>query len=127
MEHKSVVIAFIVLAFIALVGSGTGIYYYYQYRSVVIRANDPKAEAKEVLAKIGKLIELPEEEDPTVATVQDAEKLKSQSFFAKAQNGYRVILYTNARMAILFDEANNKIINVGSINVGTPSAETQTP
>jgi len=54
--------------------------------------------------------------------VQDAEQIRSQPFFAKAQNGQRVILYTNARIAILFDEKANKIINVGAVNVGTPSA-----
>lgn len=122
MEKKSVIIAFLVLALVAIGGAGAGIYYYFQYRSLAARVNDPAGEAKEVLLKVGKLIELPTGEEPTIATVQDAERIKNQPFFSKAQNGYRVILYTNARLAILFDEKNNKIINVGSINVGTPSA-----
>ncbi len=127
MEKKSVIIAFVVLSLLAVGGSGAGIYYYFQYRNVLQRAKDPTIEVKEILSKVGKLIDLPQGEEPTVATVQDAEAIKSQPFFSKAQNGYRVILYTNARMAILFDEKNNKIINVGAINVGTPSATPQAP
>lgn len=121
MEKKSVVIAFIILSLLAIGGSSAAIYYYAQYTKLVMKSADPKGEVKDILAKVGKLIELPQGEEPTVATVQDAEQIKSQPFFAKAQNGYRVILFTNARLAILFDEKTNKLINVGSINVGTPS------
>lgn len=127
MEKKSVTFAFLVLALLAVGGAGAGIYYYTQYQMMVKRANDPSAEARDVLMKVGKLIDLPQGEEPTIATVKDAEQIKSQPFFSKAQNGYRVILYTNARMAILFDEKNNKIINVGAINMGTPSASTPEP
>ena len=122
MEKKSVIVTFVVLILLALLGSGAGIYYYVQFKTLERRVNDPRAQAKDVLAKVGKLIDLPTGEEPTIATVQDAEKIKNQPFFAKAQNGYTVILYTNTRMAILFDDKNNKIINVGTINVGTPSA-----
>jgi predicted S18 family serine protease len=122
MEKRSVIIALVILTLLAVGGSASGIYYYNKYQAMVERAKDPQAEVKEVLAKVGKLIELPKGEEPTVATVQDAEQIKSQPFFSKAQNGYRVILYTNARLAILFDEQANKLINVGAINVGTPSA-----
>lgn len=121
MEKKSVIIAFVILSLLAVGGSSAGIYYYAQYKNLSMRASDPKGEAKAILAKVGKLIDLPVGEEPTVATVQDATQVKSQPFFAKAQNGYRVILYTNAKLAILFDEKGNKLINVGTINVGTPS------
>lgn len=127
MEKKSVLIAFFVLVLIAVGSSGFGIYYYFQYRSLTSRIQNPGLEAKEVLAKVGKLIDLPEGEEPTIATVNDAEAIRSQPFFTKAQNGYRVIIYTNARMAILFDETNNKIINVGTINMGTPSGTPVAP
>jgi len=127
MEKKATIIACVVLSLLAVGGSTAGIYYYFQYQSFSRRVNNPQLEVKEVLTKVGKLIELPVGEEPTVATVQDAEKIKSQPFFAKAQNGYRVIIYTNARMAILFDEKGNKIMNVGTINMSTPSGAQITP
>lgn len=122
MEKKSVIVAFLVLSLLAVGGSSAGIYYYFQYRTLSQRVKDPQTEVKDILSKVGKLIELPTGEEPTIATVQDAERIKSQPFFAKAQNGYRVILYSNAKLAILFDEKGNKIINVGAINLSTPSA-----
>ncbi len=122
MEKKSIIAAFLVLSLLAVGGAGAGIYYYFQYQTLSQRAKDPQAEVKDILAKVGKLIELPTGEEPTVATVQDAERLKEQPFFSKAQNGQRVILYSNAKLAILFDEKANKLINVGTINLSTPSA-----
>ncbi len=127
MEKKSVVVAFLVLSLLAVGGSSAGIYYYFQYQALSQRAKDPQAEIKDILSKVGKLIELPTGEEPTIATVQDAERIKSQPFFVKAQNGYRVILYSNAKLAILFDEKGNKIINVGAINLSTPSATQPEP
>lgn len=127
MDKRPVIIAFVILALLAVGGSGAGIYYYAQYQQLSQKARDPQAEIKDILDKVGKLIELPEGEEPTVVTVQDAEQIRNQPFFAKAQNGQRVILYTNSKLAILFDEQANKLINVGSISVGTPSAAQVTP
>lgn len=122
MEKKSVIVSFVLLVILAVGGAGAGLYYYNQYTHAVKRASDPKIEAKELLVKLGKLIDLPVEE-PTVATVTNADQIKSQPFFAKTKNGYRVILYTNGRLAILYDDKANKIINVGTINV----SDTATP
>lgn len=69
-----------------------------------------------ILDKVGKLIELPNE-SPTVATVSDVTKLKNQPFFKNAQNEDVVIVYKDAKKAILYREAINKIIEVGNINI----------
>jgi hypothetical protein len=125
MEKKSVLVSFIILLLVALGGSAAGIYYYAKYTHTLKKVADPKLEAKELVQKLGKLIELPEEE-PTVATVTNAEQIKSQPFFAKAKNGDRVILYTNGRMAILYDDKANKIVNVGVINVSNDATASGT-
>lgn len=127
MEKKSVLLSFIILILLALGGAGAGIYYYRQYTQAVKRAGDPKIEVQDLLVKLGKLIELPVGEEPTVATVNDAEQLKNQPFFTKAKNGYRVILYTNGRLAILYDDVANKIINVGTISVSNSATPSATP
>jgi len=122
MEKKSVLISFILLVLVALAGSTAGIYYYYQYQTLLARSKDPNIEVKELLTRVGKLIDLPVGEQPQVATVTNADMIKSQPFFAKAKKGDRVILYANARLAILYDEQANKIINFGSINSGDATA-----
>ena len=122
---KSILISFIILFLLAAGGSSAAIYYYFQYQKVMTQINDPDFVVKDVLAKVGKLVELPTDEKPTVATVNDPELIKDQAFFAKSKKGDRVILYPAAHIAILFDEKANKIINFGTINVSntsTPSA-----
>ena len=117
------------LAFAALVG--VSYYFYNQYQRTQKLLQNPteaaKVETKFILGKVGKLMDLPTGEDPTIATILDSEKLKDQPFFAKAKNGDKVILYTNARKAILFRPDTNRVIDFAPINIGNPSAQPVTP
>ena len=85
---------------------------------------DSTAEAKELAAVVSKLIEVPTDELPTVATVVDASKVKAQAFFANAQNGDKVLLYTKASKAILYRPSTNKIVEVAPINIGNNQTST---
>jgi hypothetical protein len=118
-----------ILAFAALIG--VSYYFYNQYQRTQKLLQNPteaaKAETKFILGQVGKLMDLPTDEDPTIATILDSEKLKDQPFFAKAKNGDKVILYTNARKAILFRPDTNRVIDFAPINIGTPSAQPVTP
>ena len=115
LSNKKVVVGFIALLII-VVGAGT--YFYTKANS------DPQKIAKKELDKaiydIGKLIVLPEGETPTLATVSDPEKLKDQPFFANAKKGYKVLIYTNAKKAIIYDPVANKIIDIAPINTESP-------
>lgn len=82
-------------------------------------------EVKKVVEEVGKLIDLPAGEVPTLATVVDISKLKDQPFFQKAKNGDKVLIYTNAQKAILYDPVAKKIKEVGPLNTGSPSAQLQ--
>jgi len=70
-----------------------------------------ETQANEIIKKVGALMELPNEE-PTVATVSDVSKLSDQQFFAKAQNGDKVIIFPKAQKAILYRPSTNKIIEI---------------
>jgi hypothetical protein len=89
---------------------------------------DPQGAAqnqiRKVVADVGKLIVLPADETPTIATVSDLAPLKSQPFFNNAAVGDQVLIYTNARKVILWRPAENKIIEVAPLTVNslpTPS------
>ena len=108
---------------VAVVLTGGLAYYFYSEYSAL--KSDPNKVAREetdkLVANVGRLIVLPDGETPTVATVADPEKLKEQPFFAKAKKGDKVLLYANARRAILYDQENHKIVEVAPINIGEPS------
>lgn len=81
-----------------------------------------KGESQELIEKVGRLIVLPEGEQPTIATVQDLEKLKDQPFFARAQTGDKVLIYSVSKKAILYRPSVGKIIEVAPF---TPSSQGQ--
>lgn len=107
-----------------LLGAGATYYYWRQYSE--IRANPERVAEEETAAlvrEVGALILLPEGETPTVATVADIEPLKDQPFFANAKVGDKVLIYTNARRAILYDPVGRRIVEVAPINIGNPGGE----
>ncbi len=75
------------------------------------------------IAKVGKLMVLPTDETPTMATVSDPEKLKDQDFFAHAKTGDKVLIYSLARKAILYSPTLNKIIEVAPVNLGANASQ----
>ncbi len=115
---------FIVLALLITVASlAAAGYFYYENNKI---KNDPAAlqklqnkEADNLKAKVSKLINLQSGEQPVVATIQDKTKLKDQPFFSGAENGDKLLIFTNAKKAIIYRESANKIINVGPIAVNT--------
>ncbi len=77
-------------------------------------------EASDLVAEVGKLILLPKDEVPTIATVTDPSKLADQAFFANAKAGDKVLLYTKARKAYLYDPIARRLIEVAPITTELP-------
>jgi len=123
MEENKSKIFLVLLAVLVVVFGGTTVYFYRQTASL---KQDPQKVAQEttqaLVDKISKLIVLPEGETPTVATVTDPEKLKKeQPFFLHATLGDKVLIYTAARKAYMYNPTLNKIIEVAPVNIGNPS------
>lgn len=126
---------YLIIGIIILTAIGTSSYFYIQYRNAQKLLKQPAATSQEevgkIVAKVGSLIELPKNEDPTIATVSNKEKLKDQVFFTNAQNGDKVLIYTKSKKAIIYRPSINKIIEVSSVNFGASPTPTsvllQTP
>jgi hypothetical protein len=88
-------------------------------------SNGDEAEAQKLKEEIGKYLQLPEDEVPTVATVVDASKVKNQSFFANSENGDKVLLFAKSGKAILYRPSTKKIIEVAPINLNNQQPESQ--
>lgn len=71
----------------------------------------------ELTKQIGASFQLPAGETPTLATVSDASKVRSQAFFKDSQNGDKVLLYSKAGEAILYRPSTKKIISVAPVNL----------
>ncbi len=112
----------VILIAVVLLALVPSLYFYKQYQDTQNLLKNPKQiaqqEVKDLVSMVGKLIDLPKGEDPTIATITDEKKLKDQLFFANSKNGDKVLLYTKAKKAILYRPSTNKIIEVAPINIG---------
>ena len=109
----------LILLVLVVIALGAALYFFNEYSTLTQdpnAANQKKIEA--VVAKAEKLIDLPQDELPTLATVSDTEALADQPFFVNAKEGDQVLLYTNARKAYLYSPSRNIIVEVASLNIG---------
>lgn len=136
MKNKSGRVAVPILAVVTLVALSGCAFMFIKYRIAQRQINSlsspqeqqelAKKEVQSLVAKIGKLIILPTDEEPTVATVTDADALKSeQPFYKDAVNGNKVVIYMQAKKAVIFDETKNILVNVGPIFVDEAVSSTQ--
>lgn len=119
----------LIAAIILIIGStGAAVYFYYQYSKVKASLNtSTQSQIKDVLNKVGKFIDLPNDEDPSIATITDVSKLKGQPFFVKARNGDMVIVYNKAKRAILYRPSENKIIDFTIVDPNVTETPVPTP
>lgn len=93
------------------------------YQNTVLRkqlaANNSPAqleqESQKLVDSVAKLLILPKDEEPTIATVKDLDKLKGQQFFTRAQLGDKVLIYSKAKKVILYRPSANQIIEVAPL------------
>jgi hypothetical protein len=111
-----------IVAIVAIVLAG------YLYSEVRTLKKNPQAtaqeEANDLVWKVSKLVVLPEGETPTVATVADPEALKDQAFFAKAEKGDKVLIYAQAKKAILYSVSLNRVVDVAPLNINSQAPVT---
>jgi hypothetical protein len=100
--------------------SFTTYYFYSQYQKAQSLVANPqeitKNEIADLVAKISVSMDLPAEQ-PTLATILEADKLKDQPFFINAQNGDKVLIYAEAKKAILYRPSTNKIVEVSPLSL----------
>lgn len=111
----------IILVILAISGIYGSYYFYSKYQAIKSNPNlEAQKETEVLILAVGKLMELPKDETPTIATVLDKEKLKDQPFFKTALNGDKLLAYNVAMIAILYRPSTNKIINVAPITINQP-------
>ena len=127
---KKILIPILIILF--LIAAGAPAYYFYSQfqKSQKLLTNPTDVAAEEIrmlTAEVGKVFELPQNETPTIASVADREKLKDQPFFANAQNGDKVLVYAQAKRAILYRPSTKKIIEIAPVNINQEGATNPNP
>lgn len=117
----------LVIAVVLILASiASAFYFYTKYNE--LKSNPDMIATQElasIVEKVGKLIELPTDETPSLATVEDIDSLKNEAFFSTAQNGDKLLLYTNEQLAILYRPSTDKIVKVAPLYLESETAETQ--
>lgn len=83
-----------------------------------------QTDPKKIIENVSKLIKLPKDEVPTVASITDVDKLKNQPVFQNAKNGDKILLFTNAHKVIIYDPGSNIIEDAVTINSTNQSPNT---
>lgn len=75
-----------------------------------------KEAALRIVERVGKLIRIPEGEDPTVATIVDVETLRERNpFYENAENGDHLVV--TSERAILYDPDEDRIVDVVPVQI----------
>jgi len=83
----------------------------YLYFSEKINTEVSNEEAEEIINEVKKIVVLPEDEVPVVATITDIENLKAvnPSFYKNAQNNDRLLILSDR--IIIYNPKEKKIVN----------------
>lgn len=110
----------IIVAIVLIVAVSAAGYFYKQYQDVkkdpkTAQVEKNKAETQRVLDKLKAAILVTESDAPTVARVEDPEKLKSSNpdFYKDILKGDYLIIFP--KRAVVYRETNNQIINIAPI------------
>lgn len=120
-QHRIKLLVLLLMCVVLIIG--------YFYRNNVSYTNPDllvESDIRNLIEAVGELMVLPSNEVPTIATVSDPSALKNQIFFSEAKRGDKVLIYTGAKKAILYDPVINKIINITPVNMGEQSKAGET-
>jgi hypothetical protein len=78
----------------------------------------------DVVQRVSRHILLPSGEQPTVATVTDASKVRNQVFFAEAATGDKVLIYAQTKKAYLYRPSIDRVIEVAPLAPSSASGQT---
>ena len=119
-KRKMALLFFVVVIFIGLFN----LVVRYKYNSPKIVTEEIATEVANKMATnetVAPDAALPQNENPMVVTIIDGEKFSAKHFFSQAKKGDRVLIYTQANLAILYRPQTHKIVE--SINLAQPGKD----
>lgn len=104
-----------VIVFAILIALTFSVYYFHWFGIGLSEQEKAQRQVAAAVASVGKLMLVPQG-TPILATVQDAQTLKTQQrFFANAQNGDQLLIFPESRQAVIYSPSRGLIINAGPV------------
>lgn len=102
---------------VAIAGLASTFLLWQKLEKVTVSPPDSDAEISALVEEVGKYLLLPQNETPTLITVENLEQVKGQPFFTNALIGDKVLIYKQNAKAVMWRPATKKIIEVAPINL----------
>jgi|GEM_PF-5321652 len=88
-----------------------------QLRSPEYQAEAQKRANTELIDRVSKVVVLPTDQEPTIATITKVDELKkvNATFYGDAQDGDKILFYSTR--AVIYRESEGKIINIAPVTL----------
>ncbi len=110
-----------VLLAVVIAGAGGTYYFYSQYQEAKRQLKEVSStgqnQVQEMVGEVGKLMELPTDETPTLATIKNTENFTEHPFLSKGQADDKLLIYPQSKMVIMYRPSSKKIVAVGTVNI----------
>ena len=125
-----------VLLAVVIAGAGGTYYFYSQYQEAKRQLKEASStgqnQVQELVSEVGKLMELPTDETPTLATIKNTENFAEHPFLSKGQADDKLLIYPQSKMVIMYRPSSKKIVAVGTVTMqqtepGASEEPTPTP
>ena len=103
-----------IFLFVLLISSvAFAVYSHREYNAELSRilVENELAELNRLVVEVSKQVDIPEDETPLVATVNNKEKLSGEPFFKAAQLGDKVLVFCKAKRTILYSPTQELVLN----------------
>lgn len=104
----------LIVALVLIVAVILGYRWYDVYTAIAFR-DAGQREAARIAYSISSKVDLPQGEDPALATVADKSKINRGGVLAGAENGDKVLLYYQSGRAVLYRPSAGKVVAIGPI------------
>ena len=109
----------VTLFILFIITLGGAVYFFVQYRKVQTLNNSNSLSTEEevmnVVGLVSKHVVLPKDEIPSIAIVDNVEELKNLAFFENAKNGFKVLVYRQSGLAVMYDPESDLVVNMAKI------------
>lgn len=92
------------------------------YNKISFLSSPEKIAEKEidsVVRDVRKIMDLPQDETPVLAVINNDEQLKNQPLFQNAEVGNKILIYEENRKIVIYNHTTNKIVEVIHISSTT--------